>query len=190
MSILRHAPLLILLSLAACNKGPEKVAGVPPTAVDPHAGHDHGAMEAGVSGMPNDAVHGGVPSPHGPQTISGEIELLVSGEVELAGDYQGVAEGFVFVSTRDPETDRPGYTTKLTVAAGKMNAAGRQVIPFQLTTGDFFMGAPVGDEFKLKVQYDHDGNVNMGGVTGGTGTVFVPVTRGQKGLHVVIERKD
>ena len=64
------------------------------------------------------------------------------------------------------------------------------MVPFTLSTGDFFMGAPTGEEFNLKVQYDHDGMVNMGGELGGTGTVIVPAKKGQRDFYVTIEKKD
>ena len=184
--------LALPLAVAACSKGPEKVAAKPapqPSAPahDPHGGM--GGMDMNGR-MPNDAIHGGMPSPHGQQNPTGVAEMLASGEVELAGEYAGVAEGFLFVSTRDADSDSPGYTTKISVAAGSRNAAGNQVVPFTVGTGDFFMGTPPGDTFNLKVQYDHDGMVNMGGEAGGTGTVYVPATKGQTGISVTIEKKD
>lgn len=187
--------LVLPLALAACSKGPEKVTPQPAPhspapAHDPHGGMG-GMGSVDMNGrMPNDAIHGGTPSPHGPQNPTGVAELLASGEVELAGEYAGVAEGFLFISTRDVETDRPGYTNKIAVSSGSRNAAGNQVVPFTVSTGNFFMGAPPGDTFNLKVQYDHDGMVNMGGETGGTGTVYVPAKKGQTDIAVTIENQD
>jgi len=201
MSLLRLSALLLLLPLTACTEGPEKVAAGPtPPPADSHAGHDHAnnphdaepAMGAATGEMPNDATHGGAQSesPHGAQGPDGEVVTMASGEAELAGDYAGVVEGFLFVTSINPETGGKGHSAKVAVADGKLNAAGHQVVPFKLTTGDFSMGAVMDENYELKVQYDHDGFVNMGGSAEGTGTVIVPVKRGQSDVRVTISKMD
>lgn len=186
MSFLRYSSILLLLPLAACGKGPEKISA-PPQPVDSHAGHGNAPMGAPEGQMPDDAVHGGIPSPHGAQNMSGEVKVIASGTVELAGDFAGVAEGWLFVMSRDPETGAPGYVSKVAVADGTLNAAGHQVVPFQVSTGDFSMGGPVGDGFNLEVRYDHDGMVDS---KAGNGSVTVPVKTGQAGVAVKIEKID
>lgn len=186
MSFLRYSSILLLLPLTACGKGPEKISA-PPEPVDSHAGHDHGPMGAADGQMPNDAAHGGLQSPHGTQNVSSEVKVIASGTAELAGDFAGVAEGWLFVMTRDPETGAPGFVSKVAVADGTMNAAGHQVVPFQVSTGDFSMGGPVGDSFTLEVFYDHDGMVDS---KAGNGTVAVPAKTGQTGVVLKIEKID
>lgn len=186
MSLLRYSSILLLLPLAACGKGPEKISA-PPQPVDSHAGHGHAPMGAAEGQMPNDAAHGGMQSPHGAQNVTGEVKVIASGTAELAGDFAGVAEGWLFVMSRDPETGAPGYVSKVAVAAGSLNDAGNQVVPFQVSTGDFSMGGPVGDGFNLEVRYDHDGMVDS---KAGNGSVTVPVQTGQTGVVVKIEKMD
>ena len=186
MSLLRYSTLFLILPLAACGKGPEKISAQPEP-VDSHAGHGHGPMGGAQGEMPNDSAHGGVQSPHGAQGQVGEIKLIASGEVELGGDFAGVAEGWLFVTSLDPETGAFGNTTKIEVASGTMNAAGHQVVPFSLSTGDFAMGVVSGDSFSLKVMYDHDGFVES---KNGNGTQIVPIENGQTGLNVMLDKID
>lgn len=193
MRLLSATLLLILPTLAACNKGPEKV-DAPRAANSAHASGGGGAMSGGgmpTGPMPNDEIHGGagggVQSPHGTQNPSGEVEVLAAGEVELAGDYAGVAEGWLFVMTRDPETGAPGYVNKVAVADGAKNEAGNQVVPFELTTGHFAMGAPSGDEFLLVISYDHDGMVES---KEGNGTATVDASKGETDHSLTIAQRD
>jgi hypothetical protein len=174
---------LLLFPLAACGKGPEKIAAPP----QPVSGGHAPSMGAGQGQMPNDSVHTGMQSPHGAQNPTGEVKVIASGTAELGGDFAGVAEGWLFVMSRDPETGAPGYVAKVAVADGQMNAAGHQVVPFQVSTGDFSMGGPVGDGFNLELRYDHDGMVDS---KAGNGSVTIPVTTGQSGISVKIEKID
>ena len=183
MSLLRYSTLFLILPLAACGKGPEKISAPPQPASGGHAP----SMGAGQGQMPADAVHGGVQSPHGAQNPTNEVKVIASGSVELAGDFAGVAEGWLFVISHDPETGAPGYVAKVAVADGSMNAAGHQVVPFRVSTGDFSMGGPVGDGFDLEVRYDHDGMVDS---KAGNGTVTIPVTTGQAGISIVLDKID
>jgi hypothetical protein len=186
MSLLRYTTLFLILPLAACGKGPEKVSA-PPEPADSHAGHGHGPMGGAQGQMPNDATHGGIQSPHGVQNQTGEIKLIASGEVELAGDFAGVAEGWLFVTSHDTATGAFGHSAKVEVAAGSKNAAGNQVVPFKLTTGDFAMGVVSDDSFSLKVMYDHDGFIES---KSGNGTQIVPATNGQSGIVIKLEKID
>jgi len=189
MTFLRATTLLLFLPLVACNKGPEKVSTTPTSPAGSHMGMG-AATDQGQ--MPDDATHGGSakPSPHAVQDPNVELVVLVEGEVELAGEYAGVAEGWLFITTVDPATGGFGYTSKVAISSGSKNEAGNQIIPIKLTTGDFALGVAPGETFDLKVQYDHDGSVNMGGSTEGIGTVVVPVTKGQTGIKVTIDQAD
>ncbi|MCA8981326.1 MAG: hypothetical protein H6831_01965 [Planctomycetes bacterium] len=182
MSFLRYSSFLLLLPLAACGEGPEKISAPPQP-----AGSGHAPMGAASGQMPNDSTHTGMQSPHGTQDLSGEAKLIASGTVELGGDFAGVAEGWLFVMTRDAETGGPGYVSKVAVADGAMNAAGHQVVPFRVSTGDFAMGAMVGDDFLLEVRYDHDGMVDS---KDGNGTVTIPATSGQQDVTVLLDKVD